>query len=130
MNNYYQKAFQEEVIKIKDYEFMSYFNQMKFKEEINKIIEPKKKKLKELFEKIIDNLAAHEETFMTNFILTFLSQEFFKALSKRLENLGLSSIDSMKNKIDNDVKNIAKEIYNNLSLGININLIPGDDEEE
>ena len=130
MNNYYQKAFQEEVIKIKDYEFLSYFNQMKFKEEINKIIEPKKKKLKELFEKIIDNLAAHEETFMTNFILTFLSQEFFKALSKRLENLGLSSIDSMKNKIDNDVKNIAKEIYNNLSLGININLIPGDDEEE
>ena len=130
LNNYYQKAFQEEVIKIKDYEFMSYFNQMKFKEEINKIIEPKKKKLKELFEKIIDNLAAHEETFMTNFILTFLSQEFFKALSKRLENLGLSSIDSMKNKIDNDVKNIAKEIYNNLSLGININLIPGDDEEE
>ena len=128
MNNYYQKAFQKEISKIKDYEFMSCFNQMEQKEKINKELEPKRNKLKELFEKMIDNFVAHKEMFMTNLLITFLSQEFFKVLSKRLEKLGLASIENMKKKIDCDVQNIAKEIYNKLSLGIKIHLIPEDEE--
>lgn len=128
MNNYYQKAFQKEISKIKDYEFMSCFNQMEQKEKINKELEPKRNKLKELFEKMIDNFVAHKEMFMTNLLITFLSQEFFKVLSKRLEKLGLASIENMKKKIDSDVQNIAKEIYNKLSLGIKIHLIPEDEE--
>ena len=130
MNNYYQKAFQKEISKIKDYEFMSCFNQMEQKEKINKELEPKRNKLKELFEKMIDNFVAHKEMFMTNLLISYLSQEFFKVLSKRLEKLGLASIENMKKKIDSDVQNIAKEIYNKLSLGIKIHLIPQDEEEE
>ena len=130
MNNYYQKAFQKEISKIKDYEFMSCFNQMEQKEKINKELEPKRNKLKELFEKMIDNFVAHKEMFMTNLLISYLSQEFFKVLSKRLEKLGLASIENMKKKIDSDVQNIAKEIYNKLSLGIKIHFIPKDEEEE
>ena len=130
INNYYQKAFQKEISKIKDYEFMSYFNQMKHKEEISKVLEPKRNNLKAVFEKMLDNFVDHKEPFITNLLITFLSQEFFKVLSKRLEKLGLSSIENLKQGIDSDVHNIAKEIYNNLSLGIKINLIPKDEEEE
>ena len=93
-------------------------------------MEPKRNELKKIFDKIKDNYVDHKEEYITNFLASYLTKEFFLVITQRLKQKAIYSIEQMKNIIDSNVQKAAKEIYNNLSKGINIDLIPKDEEEE
>ena len=130
INNYNEKAYQDEILKIKDYDFLSVFEKTAHQKKINELLEPKRNELKKIFDKIKDNYVDHKEEYITNFLASYLTKEFFLVITQRLKQKAIYSIEQMKNIIDSNVQKAAKEIYNNLSKGINIDLIPKDEEEE
>ena len=104
---------------------------MNAKKKIKELLEPKSDELKKIFELVVNNYVEHNEEFITNFLLKFLSKEFFfKNIFKRLEEKAKISLEALKSKIESDVKNIAEEIYNNLMKGIDINKLPMDEDED
>jgi len=130
IKKYYDEAFDNEIKRIHDFDFMTQFQKNVHKEEIHKLLDPKKNDLEKIFKIMLNNILEHKESFLTNFIIEFLTREFFQIIAQRLESMANSTINKMKNQIDKEVQMVAKEIYDNLSNSIDITKIPKDEDED
>lgn len=68
----------------------------------------------------------------TSFVIEYLTKEFLKEFIERTKKQIDVATENVKNYIISDVQIAAKEIYENLIQGINLDLIPKseDDNEE
>ena len=133
LKKYYDEAFENEISKIPDFEFLSLFHKNSHKERITKLLEPQKKELEKYFKQLIENLVQHKKPLGTSFIIEYLTKTFLNAIKDKTEKKIQISFNELKNDIELEVQNTAKEIYQNLCNGINIDLIPkceDDDEDE
>ena len=133
LQKYYDEAYQKEISKIPDFEFQSSFHKSAHRERIKELLEPQKEELHKYFNAVIKNYTEHKKALGTNFVLEFLTKEFLKAISKKSEEKINFAKKIIKKDLDIEVQNTAKEIYDNLTKGVNIDFIPkceDDDEEE
>ena len=70
----------------------------------------------------------------TSFVIEFLTREFLTVIQDKKEKMIKLVSENIKKDLDIEVQNTAKEIYDNLIKGVNIDLIPkcedDNDEEE
>ena len=133
LNKVYEEAFNNRLSKIQDFDFLSKFEKDSHIKEIKDILEPEKKGLKNYFNGLIKNYVEHKKALGTSFVIEYLTKEFLKEISIRTNKQIENATKIVKNEIDSEVQNAAKIIYANLSLGVNIDLIPkceDDDENE
>ena len=133
LKKYYDDAYKNEISKITDFEILSAFHKNSHKERITNLLEPQKKELEKNFNQLIENLVQHKKQMGTSFVIEYLTEEFLNVIKDRLEKMIRISFNILKTEIELEVQNAANEIYQNLCIGVNIDLIPkceDDDEDE
>lgn len=130
LQKYYDEAFKKELSEIHDFDFLSTFHKNSHKENIKKKLDPEADKLKKYFKAVIQNYVQHKKALGTSFVLEYLTKEFLEIINKKTKGQIEIATKSIKADIDLEVQNTAKEIYDNLAKGINIDLIPQCDEDE
>ena len=132
LKKYYDEAYDKEISKITDFELLSTFHKNAHKERIIGLLDPQKKELKNYFEHIIDNFVQHQKALGTAFVIEYLTKKFLEVIKDRTEEMIKISYNDIKKDIELESQNIAKEIYQNFSNGVNIDLIPKceDDDED
>ena len=132
LKKYYEEAYDKEISKITDFELLSTFHKNAHKERIIGLLDPQKKELKKYFEQIIDNFVQHQKALGTAFVIEYLTKKFLEVIKDRTEKMIKISYNDIKKDIELESQNIAKEIYQNFTNGVNIDLIPKceDDDED
>jgi hypothetical protein len=131
LNKVYDEAFKNRLSKIPNFDFLSKFEKDSHIKEITNVLEPEKKELKNYFNGMIKNYVEHKKALGTSFVTEYLTKEFLNVISERTKKQIEIATKTFKNEIDTEVQNAAKIIYDNLSKGVNIDLIPKceDDDE-
>lgn len=132
LKKYYEEAYDKEISKITDFELLSTFHKNAHKERIIGLLDPQKKELKKYFEQIIDNFVQHQKALGTAFVIEYLTKKFLEVIKVRTEKMIKISYNDIKKDIELESQNIAKEIYQNFTNGVNVDLIPKceDDDED
>jgi len=132
LKKYYEEAYNNEISKITDFEFLSSFHKNAHKDRIAQLLNPQKKELEKHFKQLIDNFTQHQKALGTGFVIEYLTKKFLEVIKDRMENMIKISYNIIKKDIEFEAQNIAKEFFQNLSNGVNIDLIPKceDDDEE
>ena len=130
LKNYYDEAFKKEISKISDYEFLSKFHKDCHKERIKKDLDPQRELLNKNINDTIQNYIQHKKALGTYFVIEYLTKEFLEAIKERTSIKIENAKKIIKNNIDKEVQDTAREIYSNLAKGININLIPESEDDD
>ncbi len=130
IKSHFDKVKEDEIKKIKDFEFLPVKEKRIEKEKINNKLSLNSQNINGQFIEFIENIVNHKELFATNIMIDFLTQEFFKVISTKLEEMSIISLNNNKSEIEQEVQETSNEIYNNLSKGINIDLLPKDETED
>lgn len=130
LNKVYKEAFKNKLSKIPDFDLLSKFEKDSHNKEIKNLLEPEKKQLKNYFNGLIKNYVEHKKALGTSFVIEYLTKEFLKEISERTKKQINIATKIVKNEIDSEVQNAAKLIYDNLSKGVNIDLIPKCDDDD
>ena len=75
-------------------------------------------------------LIQHKKALGTYFVIEYLTKEFLEAIKERTSIKIENAKKIIKNNIDKEVRDTAREIYSNLAKGININLIPESEDDD
>lgn len=134
LDKVYNESFKDEISKIPDFDLISKFQKDSHEKRIKELLDPQKIALKNYFNSKIKNFVEHKKALGTSFVIEYLTKEFLKEFTERTKKQIDIATENVKSYIISDVQIAAKEIYENLIQGINLDLIPksedDDDEEE
>lgn len=120
IDDYFTKVYNNRISKIPDFEFLSVFDKNLEKNKIENDISYSKKELKIKFHDLIDNFIRHKEDLMSNFIIEYITKEFLSLIFKKRKEKSEILYNNIKKEIDLEVKEIVKQIYNNIINRINL----------
>lgn len=123
IDDYFDEIYKNKISRIPGFEFLSVFEKNLKRNEIENDIEHTKKELKIKFYELIDNYIRNKETLMSNFIIEYVTKEFLNVIFEKFKEKSEILNNNIKKEIDLEVKEIAKQIYNNIIKGINLDLI-------
>ena len=124
IDDYFDKVYQYKISTIPEFEFLSVFSKNLKKNEIESDINNSKNKLRIKFHELIDNYIRNKAILLSNFIIEYITKEFIKLILEKFKEKSEILNNNIKKEIDSKVKEIAKQIYNNIIKGINLDLIP------
>ena len=119
----YDDLYKKKISEIPDYELLSVFERNSYEKNFKYSLNYEKQTIIKNMDIIIENNIKNKYIIASNFIIEYLSKEYFGLISKKLKEKAEIMIQNRKDNLDLFAKETAKDIYVNIVKDIDLNLI-------